>query len=212
MQLILFVLIQSHLIVLILYNRDFACGHVSNAAATIVLRMENRCSDIFIESDRAITLPWSRPLLEAYFDGRVVRVFERYVRHCGLRPALTFEWHRNWKDSRIELVFQDARADLMSFGLSLFGALTVQLMSAATGSAIAICSACGHSFVPRRRPAFGKRRYCRACGRAAAVRDAVTDFRTRQRLKHQPASRHSYAKRVRARTSGKLRTTRRVTR
>ena len=45
-----------------------------------------------------------------------------------------------------------------------------------------ICSACGHFFVPRRRrPAFGKRRYCRACGRAAAVKDANADYRAKSR-------------------------------
>ena len=65
-----------------------------------------------------------------------------------------------------------------------FGALIVQLMSAATGSALAICSACGTFFVPlRRRPAFGKRRYCRACGRTAALRDAKADYRARLRTK-----------------------------
>src|SRR5207247_1519999 len=105
-----------------------------------------------------------------------------YVRHCGLRPALTLELKRT--GPRFELIFQDARADLVGCGLSLFGALTVQLMSAATGSALAICSACGNFFVPRRRrPAFGKRRYCGECGRAAAVKDAKADFPSRLRTK-----------------------------
>lgn len=106
-----------------------------------------------------------------------------FVRECGLRPALTLEWTRS--GVRMGLVFQDARADFLGAGVSLFGALTVQLMSAATGSALAICSACGDFFVPRRRtPAFGKRRYCRSCGRTAALRDAKADYRARLRTKN----------------------------
>ena len=110
-----------------------------------------------------------------------------FVRHCGLKPALAVESKRG--GFRMELVFQDARADFRGSGLSLFGVLTVQLMSAATGSALAICSACGNFFVPKRRqPAFGKRRYCGACGRAAALRDAKADYRERQRNKSSSAS------------------------
>jgi hypothetical protein len=100
-----------------------------------------------------------------------------FARWCRLRPALTIE------SSRITLVFQDATADhRFLFGLSLFGALTVQLLAATTGAGFATCSACGTVFVPRRRqPAFGKRRYCRMCGRAAALKDAKADYRARSR-------------------------------
>jgi len=103
-----------------------------------------------------------------------------FVRHCRLKPALSSEWRSgHW---RLNLVFQDARADFAGSGLSLFGALTVQAMSAATGSTLAVCSACGNFFVPRRRqPAFGRRRYCHACGRGAAMRDAKRAYRSRLR-------------------------------
>ena len=105
---------------------------------------------------------------------------QTFVRHCGLKPALILES----KGFRMELVFQDARADFLGSGLSLFGVLTVQLMSAATGSALATCSSCGKFFVPvRRQPAFGKRRYCADCGRPAAMRDAKADYRARKRNK-----------------------------
>ena len=105
-----------------------------------------------------------------------------FVRHCGLKPALTIESGR--AGFQTEVVFQDARADFLGSGLSLFGVITVQLMSAATGSALAICSGCGGFFLPRRRqPAFGKRRYCNVCGRAAALRDAKRDYRARERSK-----------------------------
>jgi hypothetical protein len=111
-----------------------------------------------------------------------LHAIETYVRHCGLRPALTLQFTR--LDSSMELVFQDARADFIGTGLSLFGALTVQVISAATGSTFAICSACGNFFVPRlRRPAFGRRRYCSTCGRRAALRDAKAAYRARLRAK-----------------------------
>ena len=111
-----------------------------------------------------------------------MKKIKTYSRYCALRPNLILKSTRT--GVRFDLVFQDARADFLGCGLSLFGALTVQLMSAATGSALALCSGCGDFFIPRRRrPAFGKRRYCRACGRTVAVRDAVTDYRDRERKK-----------------------------
>ena len=96
---------------------------------------------------------------------------------CGLRPALAL-----YGRSGISLVFQDAIAvwPFAGLGLSLAGALTVQLMAAIAGSGFALCSSCGEPFVPKRRkPAFGKRRYCSRCGRAAAVRDAKRDHRAK---------------------------------
>lgn len=174
-----------------------------NALLTLVSRVRERESPaketfaklhnlgILPAVDR-LTLPDLRPLILTEWErcspadrlttARAVflKTIETYVCHCGLRPALTLEWSRT--GSRMELVFQDARADFRGFGLSLFGALIVQLMSAATGSALAICSACGNFFVPRRRrPAFGKRRYCRMCGRAAAMRDAKAEYRAELR-------------------------------
>ena len=112
------------------------------------------------------------------------RIFDHWlrwcIRECQLRPALTIE--RSRMGPRIRPVFQDMRADFQGFGVSLFGALTAQLMSAAAGSGLAICSGCGNFFVPRRRrPAFGKRRYCPACGNHAALRDAAADYRRRRR-------------------------------
>jgi hypothetical protein len=106
-----------------------------------------------------------------------------YVKACRLKPALGLSTGRRESGPRITLVFQDATSEnYMMFGLSLFGALTVQLLASATGSGYAVCSACGSVFVPlRRQPAFGKRRYCRACGRTAALKDAKADFRARQR-------------------------------
>src|SRR5262249_44348925 len=118
------------------------------------------------------------------------RLFDHWlrwcVRECQLRPGLTVE---SLRSRRIVLVFQDMRTDFQGFGVSLFGALTAQVMSAATGSTLALCSACGNFFVPqRRKPAFGKRRYCQACGLRAAWRDAAADYRAAKRA---PAKRLS---------------------
>ncbi len=99
----------------------------------------------------------------------------------GLKPALTIP---NWgeRDARLEMVFQDATGSgANSLGLSLFGALLVQLMSAISGSGFATCASCGKPYVPRRRPREGERHYCRACGRSAALRDAKAAYRQRHR-------------------------------
>ena len=118
----------------------------------------------------------------AYLQSRTAT----FVQACRIRPVLVpGEDEPYWTPSRFTLLFQDAVADGRHwFRLSLFGALTVQLLAAATGSGYAVCSSCGSVFVPRRRqPAFGKRRYCRRCGRRAALKDAKADFRVRQRAK-----------------------------
>jgi hypothetical protein len=96
---------------------------------------------------------------------------------CGLRPALAVGRKLN-----LTLVFQDSIATRLGGGLSLAGALTVQLMSAMVGSGFAMCSGCGDPFIPEgRQPAFGSRRYCPSCGHSAAMRDAKRDYRARQR-------------------------------
>jgi len=64
----------------------------------------------------------------------------------------------------------------------LLGALAVHLASAVAGtSGLAICSACGNSHVPKRRPARGRRTYCEVCGASGIpVRDAQRDQRRRK--------------------------------
>jgi hypothetical protein len=103
------------------------------------------------------------------------------IERCGLRPTVTFNPTASGLSAAF--YFQDATADgPTSIGLSLFGALTVQLLAAMTYGGFAICSGCGSVFVPRtRRPAFGRRRYCPRCGRRAAVRDAKADHRRKKR-------------------------------
>jgi hypothetical protein len=135
-----------------------------------------------------IITQWERCSLTDRLDAARIVVMTNtrtYVRQAALRPALRLTPMRR-TGTRFDVVFQDARADYAGGGVSLFGALIMQLIAAATGAPLAMCSACGHFFVPRRRrPAFGKRRYCRACGRAAAVRDAVADYRNRERITRQ---------------------------
>jgi hypothetical protein len=101
------------------------------------------------------------------------------VRSCRLMPAPTVLGGT----SSFTVIFNDVTATgRAGVGISLIGALTVQLLAAVTGAGFAVCSACGKVFVPRRRsPAFGRRRYCRACGRSAALRDAKADYRRKLR-------------------------------
>ena len=101
------------------------------------------------------------------------------ARTCGVRPALTMELNAPLERHRFELVFHD---DSSSWeGMSLIGALCVQLLAATAGVGFAVCSACGRPYVPRRQPALGRRKYCPSCGRRAAVRAAKAAYRARQR-------------------------------
>lgn len=94
------------------------------------------------------------------------------MQRCGVTPILDF-------GTNPRIVFQDNIASLGA-GLSLFGALSVQLLSAASGSGFAVCSACGRAYVPERQPAHGRRRYCPPCRiDGAPIRDAKVAHRKR---------------------------------
>ena len=73
----------------------------------------------------------------------------------------------------------------MSFlqGTTLFPALACQLLLAVgRTSGFVLCSACGKTYVPKRRPNPSRRRYCEKCGSRAAWRDAQQDLRNKRRL------------------------------
>jgi hypothetical protein len=117
----------------------------------------------------------------------------QFIQWCGLRPGPMFTRESAEKPpSGITMIFEAGPANTIlgvrklaspfSFALSLFGALTLQAFAVATGAGFAVCSACGAVFVPRKRqPAFGKRRFCAACGRPAALKFAKAAYRARER-------------------------------
>jgi hypothetical protein len=74
------------------------------------------------------------------------------------------------------------RAILQFDGAGLFGALVVQLaLAIGRTDGLAVCSGCGVSYVPRRRPRRDRRRYCEQCvRRGVPQRDAATDYRRRK--------------------------------
>jgi hypothetical protein len=89
----------------------------------------------------------------------------------GIRPRVKF------RPARIHISF-------LSNG-GLFGALAIQLMQSVIGThGPLVCSACGKIYDPAsydRRPRAGERNYCSGCGKEAAKRDALRDFRRRQK-------------------------------
>lgn len=85
-------------------------------------------------------------------------------------------------DVRPHLVWNaDKPPEIVLQGTGLLGALAVQLLGAVSRTeGIAVCSACGATYTPKRRPRAGERRYCAHCGKRAARRDAARDYRQRQ--------------------------------
>jgi hypothetical protein len=71
--------------------------------------------------------------------------------------------------------------DAVSSGPNLFGILALNIAVAiAAGDGekgLAICSACGLSYIPARRPDPNRSNYCKACGLKAAQRDASRRYR-----------------------------------
>lgn len=80
--------------------------------------------------------------------------------------------------------------DLFFRGSRLFAYLACQLMTAAVGRGVGLCSGCGKIYTPpKRKPKRGQNNYCTKCGRAAATRDASArlranpEYQRRQKLK-----------------------------
>lgn len=81
----------------------------------------------------------------------------------------------SWKASRPIITFECPKP----YG-KLFANLAIQLMMAVSQiDAVAICSACGRSYTPKRRPKRTQRRYCPSC-KSVAQRDASADYRRRR--------------------------------
>ncbi len=112
---------------------------------------------------RSPSKAWRRLDLRIHAWADLSRVAPRITRNRGLSPRVTFG------------------------GLSLFGALSLQLMlTVVRVDGLAVCSACGgggDAFVPERRPRPG-RSYCDACRKSGkAIRDASADHRRRELVK-----------------------------
>lgn len=87
----------------------------------------------------------------------------------GVQPKIS------WEASRPIITFECPKP----YG-KLFANLAIQLMMAVSQvDAVAICSACGQSYMPKRRPKSNQRRYCQRC-KKVAVRDASADYRRRK--------------------------------
>ena len=112
---------------------------------------------------------------------RILTTWADYeAERISLRPGLRFNPSPD-HNQQVDLVFRDLFSDTYGIGLSLYGALIVQMFSAVAGSGFAVCSSCGSAFIPSRRPTQDRRRYCATCGRRAALRDAKAAQRERER-------------------------------
>lgn len=79
------------------------------------------------------------------------------------------------------IVWEGSAPRLTHGGDGLFAAVALQLVLAATRTdALAICSGCGLTFLPTRRPGAARRCYCPSCGRRVAERDAARAYRARK--------------------------------
>lgn len=89
---------------------------------------------------------------------------------CGdARPGVS------WNASRPKIAFECPQP----YG-KLFANLAIQLMMAVSQiDSLAICSVCGQSYMPIRRPKNNQRRYCPDC-KKVALRDASADYRRRK--------------------------------
>jgi hypothetical protein len=77
--------------------------------------------------------------------------------------------------------------DAVSSGPNLFGLLALNIAVAIAAGhgeqGLAVCSACGLSYIPDRRPNPDRRNYCEKCRLKAARREASRQYRQRERMK-----------------------------
>jgi hypothetical protein len=103
---------------------------------------------------------------------------------CGMHPALI----RAGQTTDLETVYQDRvlSSNPGDGALSLFGALTLQLMQAALGEGGKRCRLCGDSFTPRR---TRQEVYCsEACRKAGATKRTQRHRETKRAKKSQEAA------------------------
>jgi hypothetical protein len=95
-----------------------------------------------------------------------------------------FSWIMGWqKAGAVNLYLDPVNNRLQIRTGSLFSGLVWQLMAAVCSSTgVAICSECGATYQPERKPAFNKRAYCPPCVRdKAPQRNAARAWCERQR-------------------------------
>jgi hypothetical protein len=111
---------------------------------------------------------------ESYVVGQRVN---EWIEWAGLRPALL------WLQPRPPVIAFSGVQFIAPDKTTLFSAIALRLMMAVVaGDAMAFCTHCGAAYSPSRRPAAGRRNFCRACrGRGVPVMYAQRARRLRQR-------------------------------
>ncbi len=134
--------------------------------------------EVLYGPNKVLQVKDSKPLTvtETVFNERVI--LSLYVKGWlddgHVQPH--FQWGK--KDPQITLMTD-----------TLFGALALRLLMliSRTGG-IALCSACGTPYFPKRRPQSRRRRYCNKCGKKVAQKDASKAYRDREREKSKTGS------------------------
>lgn len=114
--------------------------------------------------------PWNLSVYEA--RTYLMMLMRRLLHICNVKPR--FLWNKEKESWQI---------DLDAYGLSnLPGLLAVELMISVAGKdGFAVCSACGRSYIPKRRPDPTRNNYCQKCGIRAAWRNASRKSREKMR-------------------------------
>lgn len=104
---------------------------------------------------------WEKKLLS--------RRVSRWLRKAAIRPVLV--WHPEQRKPHINIG-----------AAGTFGLLAFELALGVAGSTgLVTCTACGNAYVPRRKPRIDERHYCPTCGKRAADKDAVREYRQKKK-------------------------------
>jgi len=129
-----------------------------------------------------------RDLVQQRLDS--VAVVNTWLRVASVAPQIRYDFdqislrdrHKSLRDwYKIQL-----ETDMFR-GSRLFAYLACQLMTAAVGQAVSLCSGCGKIYPPTRKPNRNQNNYCKDCSIRAAWRDAARRKRTNDKLKREAA-------------------------
>ena len=120
------------------------------------------------------------PFMETVANARteLTRELDGWISMGQVRPRI------GWRNDRARFSL-----DAVSSGPNLFGLLALNIAVAiAAGEGekgLAVCSSCGSSYIPSRRPDPNRRNYCYQCGLKAAQRFASRRYRRRSKHRGQ---------------------------
>lgn len=122
-----------------------------------------------------------------------VAIVNTWLRVASVTPQIRYNYPPLREGYKIQLETDGFR------GSRLFAYLACQLMTAAVGQGVSLCSGCGKVYPPTRKPNRNQNNYCQDCGTRTAWRDAARRKRANDKLELKMAAQKAQERAKKAR-------------